>query len=102
MVIRWLFVIALCVCVSRANAAALLGSESAEEFFDKVAGSLLKEEFSVDLHHIPIYPTNCYSREVHRLLQVTANLYDSTTNRGDTYPFFPTCFRPRFGTNDTE
>src|SRR4051812_26505882 len=82
--------------------APLSGSETPEQFFESVAGSFLKEELGVDLHHIPVYPTNRYSAEVHRLLQVAANLYDSTTNRGDAYPWFPTCFRPRFGTNGDE
>jgi len=88
--------------VSHADFAPLSGSESAEQFFDKVAGAFLSQQLQLDLHHIPIYPTNGYSREVHRLLQVTANLYDSTTNHGDSYPWFPTCFRPQFGTNGEE
>ncbi len=50
--------------------------------------------------HIPIYPTNLYTPAVHRLLQVAANLYDSTTNRLDygvtTFPYLPTVFRPIF------
>ncbi len=50
--------------------------------------------------HIPIWPTNYYTPSVHRLLQLAANLYDSTTNRLDYgnqfYPFAPTVFRPWF------
>ena len=52
---------------------------------------------------IPIWPTNYYTPSLHRLLQVAANLYDSTTNRVDSgyaaspaYPYLPTIFRPLF------
>jgi len=102
MFIRLISALALLLCVIAAKGAPLTGAETPEQFFEIVAGSLLKEELKVDLHHIPVYPTNGYSPEVHRLLQVTANLFDSTTNRGDAYPYFPTCFRPRFGTNENE
>jgi hypothetical protein len=88
--------------LSGASAAPLSGSETAGQFFEQVATTLLREELNIDLHHIPVYPTNAYSSEVHRLLQVTANLYDSTTNRGDAYPWFPSCFRPHFATNGDE
>jgi hypothetical protein len=56
--------------------------------------------------NIEIYPTNYYTPAVHRLLQLTANLYDATTNNGHLinglagYPLeprFPTVFRPIFG-----
>ncbi len=50
-------------------------------FFTNVASRLLSAELNVDLHHIQIYPTNQYTPAVHRLLQVTANIYDATTNR---------------------
>jgi hypothetical protein len=85
-----------------AGAVHISGTEDPQEFFEKVAGAFLKEELGLDLHHIQVYPSNRYSPEVHRLLQVTANLYDCTTNRGDNYPWFPTCFRPRFSTNQNE
>ncbi len=41
---------------------------------------------------IPVYPTNRYSSAVHRILQMTANIYDAT--RTDIYP---SIFRPVFG-----
>jgi hypothetical protein len=67
-------------------------------FFTNVASRLLSAELNVDLRQIQIYPTNQYTAEVHRLLQVTANLYDATTNRfNDDYPHLPTVFRPQFG-----
>lgn len=56
---------------------------------------------AMSLTNILLYPYNEYSPEVHRLLQLAANLYDATTNRQDTaYPYLPTVFRPVFGTED--
>ncbi len=69
-------------------------------FFTNVAARLLQSELAVDLNRIQIYPTNQYTPSVHRLLQVTANVYDAATNRTLTdYPFVPSVFRPLF-TND--
>ena len=69
-------------------------------FFTNVASRLLKAEMNVDLNRIQIWPTNQYTPAVHRLLQVSANLYEATTNRfDDVYPHLPTLFRPQF-TND--
>ncbi len=51
--------------------------------------------------HIPLYPTNFYTPSVHRLLQLAANIFDSTTNKmdfsvaGAPLPL-PTLFRPLF------
>jgi hypothetical protein len=46
---------------------------------------------------IQIWPTNYYTPSVHRLLQLTANIYDATTNRLDTgYPYLPTVMQPLF------
>ena len=46
--------------------------------------------------HVQIYPTNFYTPSVHRLLQLAANIYDSTTNRGLQYPYYPSVFQPVF------
>lgn len=46
--------------------------------------------------NIEVWPLNYYTPSIHHLLQLTANIYDSTTNRGATYPYFPTVFRPIF------
>ncbi|HTI72533.1 MAG TPA: hypothetical protein VMF06_21335 [Candidatus Limnocylindria bacterium] len=35
-----------------------------------------------------------YTAQVHRMAQLAANIYDSTTNRGASYPYLPTVFRP--------
>ncbi len=47
---------------------------------------------------IPVWPVNYYTPSVHRLLQLTANIFDATTNRAftATAPFCPTMFRPIF------
>jgi hypothetical protein len=69
-------------------------------FFTNVASRLLRSELGAELNRIQIYPTNQYTPSVHRLLQVTANVYDGATNRPiSDYPFAPSVFRPLF-TND--
>ncbi|HEY1661483.1 MAG TPA: hypothetical protein VGI03_03625 [Verrucomicrobiae bacterium] len=45
----------------------------------------------MNLTQIEIYPTNQYTPAVHRLLQVTANIYDATSTN-----HFPAVFRPLF------
>lgn len=60
-------------------------------FFNTVAARLLSSELNMDLSAIPIYPTNQYTPAVHRLLQVTANIYDCTTTN-----YYPSVFRPLF------
>lgn len=76
---------------------ALVSTEDPAEFFQIVAGRLLQSELGLALDRIQIYPTNQYSAAVHRLLQLTANIYDCTTNRPLTdYPQVPTVFRPLF------
>jgi hypothetical protein len=55
--------------------------------------------------NIPVFPINYYNSAVHRLLQVSANLYEASTNRiapsRPTVPenhagYLPTIYRPRF------
>ena len=60
-------------------------------FFTNVASRLLSSQLNVNLTHIQVYPTNQYTPAVHRLLQVTANIYDATTTN-----FYPSVFRPLF------
>lgn len=68
---------------------------NATAFFTNIASRLLQSQMGLDLSHIPIWPTNDYTPAAHRLLQVSANLYDSTTNRPETgYPYLPSVFRP--------
>src|SRR5260221_554298 len=70
------------------------------DFFTNVAARLLKSELGLDINNIQVYPTNQYTPSVHRLLQVSANLYDATTNRAlgvtPQEPFLPSVFRPIF------
>jgi len=74
-------------------------------FFTNAADRLLRQQFGdlgISITNIPIYPTNYYSSAVHRLLQLAANIYDSTTNRTVTsYPFVPSVFKPIFKNNIT-
>jgi hypothetical protein len=75
-------------------------------FFTNAAAKLFQEHFGDQLRvdYIPVYPTNYYSSAVHRLLQLSANMYDARTNRLQLsdYPYLPSVFRPvftRFETN---
>ena len=75
----------------------LVNMESPIGFFTNVANRLLQSQLGLSLNHIQLYPTNQYTPSVHRLLQVTANLYDAATNRPATdYPYLPSVFRPVF------
>ncbi|HEY1171276.1 MAG TPA: hypothetical protein VGH19_07920 [Verrucomicrobiae bacterium] len=81
---------------------AFIGWE-ATNFFNETAERLLRTNFNISLtdyahtNHIEIYPTNRYTAAVHRMLQLTANIFDATTNRNISgYPYFPTVFRPIF------
>lgn len=51
---------------------------------------------TLSVTNIPVWPINFYTPSVHRLLQLTANIYDATTNS-----IFPTVFRPIFRRLDT-
>jgi len=89
---------AVITAVGTALANTPITTDSPIGFFTNVASRLLSAELNMDLYRIQIYPTNQYTPAVHRLLQVTANLYDATTNRfNDDYPHLPTVFRPQFG-----
>ena len=66
-----------------------------------VASRLLKSELNMDFARIEIYPTNQYTPAVHRLLQVTANIFDAGGNYEVYGPpgnatNFPSVFRPLF------
>jgi hypothetical protein len=62
-------------------------------FFTNLSSRLLQAELGVGLNQIQVYPTNNYTPVVHRLLQVTANVWDAVAGSPDGYP---TIFRPRF------
>ncbi len=83
--------------VAPVRAASPLNPADPIGFFTNLASRLLKMEMNLELNHLQIYPTNQYTPAVHRLLQVSANIYEATTNRfNDDYPHLPTLFRPRF------
>src|SRR3989442_236727 len=91
----------LCLLTARIEAAPPpLHKLTPIEFFTNTAAHLLVSQLGLGLDHIQLYPTNQYSPAVHRLLQVAANVCDSTTNSTLTpYPYSPSIFRPVF-TND--
>lgn len=74
------------------------------DFFTNTAQRLMRNAgYNTDMvgiNYIQLYPTNFYTPSVHQLLQLAANIYDSTTNRvlnsGAAYPHPPTVFRPLF------
>src|SRR5437868_15062927 len=71
------------------TAAAALSLEPSETFFTNIADRLLEQQLGTRLTEIQIAPTNQYISAVHRLFQVTANIYDATSTND-----FPTVFRP--------
>ena len=79
-----------------ARAGQNLCTDNPTEFFTNIASRLLTSELNLDLARIQIYPTSQYTPAVHRLLQITVNLYDSTTNN-----LYPTVFRPYFTSDGT-
>src|SRR5438105_3915967 len=71
------------------RAVAVLLPEPSEAFFTNVADRLLQQQLGMRLTEIQIVPTNQYSSAVHRIFQVTANIYDATSTND-----FPSVFRP--------
>jgi hypothetical protein len=78
-----------------------------EGFFHTVADRLLRdhglgnhENELLSVTNLMVYPTNFYTPSVHRLLQMTLNIFDATTNRGASYPYYPTALKPIFHTPD--
>lgn len=62
-------------------------------FFTAVADHLLRNTFGFDVTNIPVYVNGqfVYTPAVNRVLQVSANLFDASTNS-----FYPDVFRPIF------
>lgn len=74
-------------------------------FFTNAADAILKTAYppgttgtpSVSITNLSIWPTNLYVPEVHRSLQLAANIFDATTNATQTpYPYLPHVYRPIF------
>lgn len=72
------------------------------DFFVNAANRLLENAgYNFTVTNIPLSPTNFYTPNVHRLLQLAANLYDATTNQTiaglrTAGPQPPTIFQPTF------
>lgn len=81
------------LCLGVRSAAAQLSSTNAVAFFSTVSAKFLQAEFGLNLDQIQIHPTNKYSPAIHRVLQVAANLWETTRDGTNQ---FPTVFRPRF------
>jgi hypothetical protein len=95
--LAWIIVCWLSFTGINLQAGPLVTADSPIGFFTNVANRLLQSQLGLSLNHIQLYPTNQYTPSVHRLLQVTANLYDATTNCPATdYPYLPSVFRPLF------
>ncbi len=80
---------------------AWVDSTNAVEFFTNMSSRLLAASgYPFDSANIPIYTNGIFvfSPDVHRILQVSLNLFDATTNhRGvASGPDFPTVLRPTF------
>jgi hypothetical protein len=67
---------------------------------------LVASGYSFDSANIPVYANGhfVFTPDVHRILQVAANIYDASTNRtdrgGPESPFLPSVFRPVFRVQD--
>jgi hypothetical protein len=96
----WALGCSLCLTCLAAHGGPLVSTASPIGFFTNVANRLLQTQLNLSLNRIQLYPTNQYTPSVHRLLQVTANLYDASTNRTFNLPAatngFPSVFRPVF------
>lgn len=84
-------ILLLGVAIEMPSFATPISTASPDCFFTTVASRLLSAEMNINLGQIQIYPNNQYTPAVHRLLQVTANIYDATSTN-----YFPTVFRPLF------
>ncbi len=68
-------------------------------FFTNAASRMLADAgYTFSVTNIQVWPTNFYTPSVHRLMQLAANIYDSTTNRtfGNRFLGYPSIFRPIF------
>jgi hypothetical protein len=67
-------------------------------FFTNAAARLLADaSYTFSVTNIQVWPTNFYTPSVHRMLQLAANIYDSTGNRTNNGVLgCPSVFRPIF------
>jgi hypothetical protein len=90
---RGFLLLALLVLIPARPIVAQIAKPDPVNFFTNLSSRLLQKELGLSLTQIQIHPTNQYTPAVHRLLQVTANLWESTTEEPEG---LPTVFRPRF------
>jgi hypothetical protein len=87
----------LMAVIETSPAAPSISATNAYCFFTNVASQLLLSQLNVNMTQIEVYPACQYTPAVHRLLQLTANVYDAMTNNtavmGNN---FPSVFRPTF------
>lgn len=94
-IIRWRWPVWFCLglLLQWQAGSAQLPTTNALNFFTNLSTRLLQQEFGFGLEQVQISPTNGYTPAVHRLLQVTANLWETTTDPTNN---LPAVFRPRF------
>jgi hypothetical protein len=90
---RGFLLLALLVLIPARPIVAQIATPDPVNFFTNLSSRLLQKELGLPLTQIQIHPTNQYTPAVHRLLQVTANLWESITDEPEG---LPTVFRPRF------
>jgi hypothetical protein len=90
---RGFLLLALLVLIPARPIVAQIATPDPVNFFTNLSSRLLQKELGLPLTQIQIHPTNQYTPAVHRLLQVTANLWESTTDEPEG---LPTVFCPRF------
>jgi hypothetical protein len=93
--ILWLWL----AMVSAAPAKPGLDTGNPIGFFTTVADKLLHSTFNFGVTNIPVYTNGVfvYTPAVQRLLQLSANIYDATTNRTAVFgKDYPSVFRPLF------
>lgn len=93
-----LVLVCLVFIVPPVAAGSQLDTSHPVSFFTNLASRLLRVEMNLDLHRLQVYPTNQYTPAVHRLLQLTANVWDAIHPTNDAAGPLPTVFRPIFCT----
>ncbi len=96
----WLVVVWLALAVT-APARPVLDVSDPVGYFTTVADTLLRTTFGFGVTNIPVYTngTFVYTPAVQRLLQLSANIYDATTNHAAVCGRdYPSVFRPLFST----
>ncbi len=64
--------------------------------FHLIADRAMRQQYNISYTNIQVWPTNQYNGAIHRILQLAANICDSITNEGTTYPYLPSVYRPVF------